>query len=266
MELFGYFLSLIMGLILGLLGGGGSILAVPILVYCFNVPATLATGYSLFIVGITSLVAALRYKKDQLLDIKVAILFSIPSIIGVLFSRLFILPMIPEYLQITRYLIAKDQLVLFVFALLIIVIAFFMFRSKDEETNVLKEDKERVSYPYLLIGIEGLLVGIVTGFVGAGGGFMIVPALTLLAKIPLRKAIATSLLIISSKSIIGFLGDVMGGVSYSYSFIFSILLITLLGTAIGTQLNKYFSVSKLRKGFAYFVLIMGIFILIKEIN
>ena len=125
MELFGYFLSLIMGLILGLLGGGGSILTVPILVYCFNVPATLATGYSLFIVGITSLFAALRYKKDQLLDIKVAILFSIPSIIGVLFSRLFILPIIPEYLQITRYLIAKDQLVLFVFALLIIVIAFF---------------------------------------------------------------------------------------------------------------------------------------------
>jgi uncharacterized membrane protein YfcA len=267
MELFGYFLSLIMGLILGLLGGGGSILTVPILVYCFNIPATLATGYSLFIVGITSLVAALRYKKDQLLDIKVAIFFSIPSIIGVLFSRLFILPIIPEYLQITRYLISKDQLVLFVFGLLIIVISFFMFRSKDEETKGLKEeDNVRVTYPYLLIGIEGLLVGIVTGFVGAGGGFMIVPALTLLAKIPLRKAIATSLLIISSKSIIGFLGDIMGGISYSYSFIFSILLITLLGTAIGTQLNKYFSVSKLRKGFAYFVLIMGIFILIKEIN
>lgn len=255
-----------MGLILGLLGGGGSILAVPILVYFFNVPATLATGYSLFIVGITSLVAALRYKKDKLLDIKIAILFSIPSIMGVLLSRLIILPAIPEYLHITRYSITKDQLVLFVFALLIIVISFFMFRSRDEEKNGLKEVNERVIYPYLLIGIEGLLVGVVTGFVGAGGGFMIVPALTLLAKIPLRKAIATSLLIISSKSIFGFFADIMGGISYNYSLIFSILLITLLGTAIGTHLNKYFSATKLRKAFSYFVLIMGVFILIKEMT
>ena len=265
MLLIGGMLTIVMGLILGLLGGGGSILTVPILVYFFDVSATLATGYSLFIVGVTSFIGALRYRRDQLLDIRVAILFSIPSIVGVLVSRIWLLPLVPSQLNMMRFTITKDQLILFVFSILIIVIAIFMFRSKDPNLQ-----KERVDIKgpvsLFLIAIEGFFIGGLTGFVGAGGGFMIVPALTLFAKVPLKKAIATSLLIISAKSIIGFLGDLVGGVVYDWTFIFSLLILTLFGTVIGTTLNHKISAKNLRNGFAYFIMIMGIFILIKELN
>lgn len=265
MVLIGFILAIVMGLILGLLGGGGSILTVPILVYFFDVSATLATGYSLFIVGATSLIAALKYRRDNLLDIKVATLFSIPSVVGVLVSRLWVLPLVPSKLNLMSFTCSKDQLILFVFSALIIVIALFMFRSKDPGTQ--KESVEvKGPVSLFLIGIEGFLVGGTTGFVGAGGGFMIVPALTLLAKIPLKKAIATSLLIISAKSLIGFFGDLVGGVVFDWSFLFSLLILTLIGTLIGTKLSNKISAKNLRKGFAYFILIMGVLIMIKELN
>lgn len=265
MLVIGFSLAIVMGLVLGLLGGGGSILTVPILVYFFDVSATLATGYSLFIVGVTSLIGALRYRRDHLLDMNVAILFSIPSVVGVLVSRLWILPLVPPKMNLMNIECSKDQLILFVFSILIIVIALFMFKSKDPDSQ-----KERVeangSVSLVSIGIEGFLVGGVTGFVGAGGGFMIVPALTLLAKIPLKKAIATSLLIISAKSIIGFLGDLAGGAVFNWRLLFSLLIATLSGILIGTKLGHKLSAKNLRKGFAYFILIMGVFILAKEFS
>jgi len=264
MVTLGFILALCMGLILGLLGGGGSILTVPILVYFFDVSATLATGYSLFIVGVTSVIATFRYRQKNLLDIRVAILFSIPSIVGVLMSRLWILPKVPSTLHMMGTSISKDQLILLVFSLLILVIAFFMFKSKDpveEETQ--SGSKTRLSL--LFIGIEGFLVGIITGFVGAGGGFMIVPALTLFARLPLKKAIATSLLIISAKSIVGFLGDVVSGVVFEWQFLLLIVFMTLTGTVVGTQLSNAIEAHHLRRGFAYFIVVMGILIIVKEL-
>ena len=262
-DVLGYSLAGVMGLILGLLGGGGSILTVPVLVYCFGVPAALATGYSLLIVGVTSGLAAIRYIPEKLLDFRVATLFAIPSILGVLLSRMWILPMVPEQVPVLGNIVSKDQLILFVFSLLIIFISFFMFKSKDaEKLEACASDGHAVSYP--LIVVEGLVVGTVTGFVGAGGGFMIVPALVLFANIPLRRAIATSLLIISSKSLIGFGGDLIEGLHFDWGFLTVFLGITLLGTMIGTKLNSKIHPEKLRQAFAYFVFVMGVFILIKE--
>lgn len=265
MLLIGFILAIIMGLILGLLGGGGSILTVPILVYFFDVPATLSTGYSLFIVGVTSLVGALRYRQNNLLDINMAILFSIPSVIGVLVSRLWILPLFPSELNLMGVLCSKDQVILLIFSILVIVISLFMFKSNTSNSQKERFEAKRL-VSLFLIGIEGFIIGGVTGIVGAGGGFMIVPALTLLAKIPLKKAIATSLLIISIKSMIGFFGDFVGGVVFDWSFLFYFLMLTLFGTLIGTKLNNKVSAKGLRKGFAYFILIMGILIIVKELN
>ena len=264
MNLLGYLLFSIMGVILGLLGGGGSILTVPILVYYFNVPATLATGYSLFIVGVTSLVAALRYRKKRWLDYKIAIIFSVPSAIGVLFARLMVLPALPDTMRLFTIIVSKDQLILYVFAALIMVISYFMFISKEPNSNHDGYTQFMSLYALFLIGLEGFVVGGVTGFVGAGGGFIIVPALTLLAKLPLKRAIATSLLIIGAKSMIGFGGDIVSGVAYDLPFLGGVLGVTLIGTYLGVHLNQFLSPSKLRKGFAGFVLVMGVLMMAKE--
>ena len=263
MEIYGYILIMIMGIILGLMGGGGSILTVPILVYCFNINPVSATSYSLFIVGITSLYAALRYRCQNILNVRLAIIFAIPSIIGVLISRLFLLPLLPDTWYIFQFTIEKNQFILLCFGVLVIVISGFMFLSKDSntQTNDLVRD---IKLPLGLIFIEGFFVGIITGFVGAGGGFMIVPALTLLAGVTLRTAIATSLLIIASKSLIGFLGDVLIGIEYNYVLLSIILIITLISVILGVKLSSLVSTKVLRRGFALIVLMMGILIVFKE--
>lgn len=266
MVLLAYILCLIMGLILGLLGGGGSILTVPILVYFLDIPASLATGYSLFIVGTTSLIAALRYHQERLLDYKTAIIFAIPSVLGVLFARIYLLPKLPAEIHFFAASLSKDQFILVAFALMVLLISFFMFKSKNEKKEHMNPKETAPELNYILIGIEGLWVGIATGFVGAGGGFMIVPALVLLAKIPLKNAIASSLLIISAKSLIGFAGDLWAGIHYNYAFLMGILSLTILGSFLGVFLNKKVAAHHLRKAFAVFVLFMGLFIFGKEIK
>lgn len=265
MTLIGLFLSLLMGVTLGILGGGGSILTVPILAYFFGVSATLATSYSLFVVGVTSLFGAFKYAQNKLINIRVAVLFSIPSSLGVLFARRWLLPVIPDWVQWGSVGISKDQLVLTTFGLLVLVISIFMLKAKDPN-----ETAETNSHPPKFAGawiaIEGLVVGAITGFVGAGGGFMIVPALVLLAKLPLRDAIATSLLIIAVKSLIGFLGDITTGLEVDLTLLSLVTGLTVTGAWIGTQLSSKLNVSVLRKSFGIFVLVMGIAIIVKELS
>ena len=148
------------------------------------------------------------------------------------------------------------------FAVLIFIISFFMLKAKDKDITLHKQNMT-VKHQFLIV-VEGLLVGSITGFVGAGGGFMIVPALTLLVGIPLRNAIATSLLIIAAKSLIGFLGDISLAMNINWTFILSFSLITILGSLIGTKINAIVPVSKLRKVFAYFVIFVGIGILVLQ--
>ena len=253
----GFLFAAIMGLVLGLLGGGGSILTVPILVYFFNISATLATGYSLFVVGTTSLISAWRYRHQ--VNVVVAAIFAFPSTIGVLIARRFLLQPLPEQLHVFQFSITKDNLVMLVFASLIIVISFFMMRAKESADVASKPITMQSSF---IIALEGIVVGVVTGFVGAGGGFMIVPALTLLVGIPLREAIATSLLIIAIKSLIGFLSDIQMAVSIDWLFLCQFTGVTIIGSFIGISLNKWISVQKLRQLFAYVILVVGVGILI----
>jgi len=253
----GFLLAALMGVVLGLLGGGGSILTVPILVYFFNISATLATAYSLFVVGITSLIGAIQYRHQ--LNVMIGILFAVPSTIGVILSRRYILQELPNEIYIFNSLLTKDDLVMLVFAILIVVIAFFMLTAKDKY----KGDSKSLSVKSItFVAIEGLVVGGVTGFVGAGGGFMIVPALTLLVGIPIKEAIATSLLIIAVKSLIGFLADLQMDVAIDWSFLLLFSTITIIGGICGGLISRKVSAQKLRRLFAYFVLVVGLIILL----
>jgi len=264
MESIGYLLAVLMGLVLGLLGGGGSILTVPILVYFFGVSATVATGYSLLVVGVTSAIGAIRYYKDELIDFKVSILFAIPSMIGVLVARKYLLPSVPDRVSLSILSVSKDQVIMLAFAILVLVISIFMLKAKErDEECVLTRTPQKRNLP--LIGVEGFVVGLLTGFVGAGGGFMIVPALILLAKVPLRIAIASSLVIISLKSLSGFLGDLSEGMSFDWMFLMTFIGFTMAGVLMGTLVNQKMPVTLLRKGFAYFVFLMGVLIVLKEL-
>lgn len=254
----GFLLASVMGLILGLMGGGGSILTVPILVYLFKIPATSATGYSLFVVGLTSLIGAIRFSRHGLLDYKVAFLFSLPSMIGVWLSRRFILPHLPHMLSLGSLSFSKDQLIMVCFSVMVLLISFFMFHARTEDISSKK------AHSFGILAIEGVGLGLITGFIGAGGGFMIVPALMFFAKLSLKTAIATSLLIIATNSLSGVAGDIVSGVYFDWPFLIRFVGCTLLGVVVGTSLNKHISPIKLRRWFAYFVMIMGLFILIKE--
>lgn len=261
MLVIGYLLALLMGVVLGLIGGGGSILTVPILVYVFGISPVLSTAYSLFIVGITSLFAVFGYLKSNLVNFKVGIIFSIPAFIGVYSSRRFIVPSIPDTIfTLGTFELKKNIAILLLFAIMMLLASFSMIKksSKKSEKKEISESKKN-----LFIILEGLVVGIITGLVGAGGGFLVIPVLVILSGLEMKEAVATSLLIISIKSLIGFLGDVQNQ-TLDWNFLGIISIFTIIGSFIGTVLSKKVPSEKLKPAFGYFVMIMGLFIFIKE--
>lgn len=260
-EIFGYLGALLIGLVLGLIGGGGSILTVPILVYALSLNPVIATAYSLFIVGSTSLVGAVRNIMKGMVDFKTAIIFAIPAFIAVYLTRAFLIPAIPEELFLVGdLLVTKNLAIMLFFAVIMLLASLSMIRNKNKETD----ENPVITYNYPLIIIEGLVVGTITGIVGAGGGFLIIPALVLLAKLPMKKAVATSLFIIAIKSLIGFLGDVQTHY-IDWTFLLSFTAVSVVGIFIGIWLNKFIDGKKLKKAFGWFVLLMGIYIIYKEL-
>lgn len=257
----GYLLSLLIGISLGLIGGGGSILTVPILVYVLSVKPELATAYSLFIVGGTALVGSFEYMRKQLLSYKTAIVFGIPSIIAVYATRKFLVPAIPEEIFVIGSLVVtKDLAIMVFFAIIMLLASYSMIRGgKKEDTS-----SGELSFNYPMILLEGAVVGTITGIVGAGGGFLIIPALVLLAKLPMKLAVGTSLLIIAAKSLLGFLGDV-GQQPIDWTFLLIFTAIAIAGILIGSFLSNRIQGSHLKKGFGWFVLLMGVYIFVKEL-
>jgi uncharacterized protein len=258
----GYVGALLIGLVLGLIGGGGSILTVPVLVYLIGINPVLATAYSLFVVGSASLVGAIRNMQKGLVDFRTAIVFAIPAFIAVYVSRKYLIPAIPEEItQFGEFLLTKNIAIMIFFAVIMLLASISMIRNNRKESD----EEQEIKYNYPLIILEGLLVGVVTGIVGAGGGFLIIPALVLLARLPMKKAVATSLLIIAIKSLIGFLGDVQN-LEIDWLFLGCFTFLSIVGIFVGIYLNQFIDGKKLKKGFGWFVLLMGVYIIIKELG
>ena len=241
MEFLGYFSAIIIGLVMGLIGGGGSILSVPIFVYIFGFDAVTATALSLFVVGVTSSVGSIGFIRQKLVDFKTAFIFGIPSIFGVIFSRRLVLPNLPHYI-IHKYgiTLTKDMFLLLLFAILMLIASFKMIRKIE---RVRKRHDNETNYTVLIS--QGLLVGIITGLIGAGGGFLIVPALVMLLGINMKRAVATSLFIISMNSILGFLST-LKMVTHDWNFLLIFSALSVVGIFIGIAISKKMDGRKLK--------------------
>ena len=257
----GFLAATLIGISLGLIGGGGSILTVPVLVYLIGTDPVTATAYSLFIVGAASLVGSVNYFQKGLVNIKTAIIFGLPAIASVYFTRKVLVPLIPDQLfEIGSFMFTKNMGVMVLFATLMIVASVSMIKGRKDPGN--DEEEQKFNYPLILA--EGVLVGLLTGLVGAGGGFLIIPALVVLSKLPMKQAVGTSLVIIAAKSLIGFLGDVANR-EIDWTFLLSFTAIAILGIFIGSRLSNKISGDRLKPAFGWFVLIMGFFILGKSL-
>jgi len=263
MLILGFFLAILVGVSLGLIGSGGSILTVPILVYVMGVNPVLATAYSLFIVGATALVGGIQNARDGRVDFKTALIFGIPSIIAVYITRAYLVPVIPESVfTLFDFEVTKPIFLMVIFA--IVMVAASVTMIKPQKNKQLGEEIP-ISYNYPMILLEGSVVGVLTGLVGAGGGFLIIPALVLLAKMPMKKAVGTSLFIIAAKSLIGFTGDLKGSEVIDWKLLLIFTTASVFGIIIGILLAKKIPGEKLKTTFGWFVLVMGIYIIVKEL-
>ncbi|WP_313806938.1 sulfite exporter TauE/SafE family protein [Flavobacterium sp.] len=259
MEVFGYFGALLIGLVLGLTGGGGSILTVPLLVYVLGINPITATAYSLFIVGTTSSFGAVHNYIKGNVELKKGFLFAIPSFTVVYLTRKYIVPIIPDVMIKTSFFtLTKEVFLMVVFGIIMLLASLSMLKKRRDLSTETKSDS---LFKFIL---QTVAVGFLIGLVGAGGGFLIIPSLVFFAKLPMRKAVATSLFIIALNSLIGFTGDVQN-LDIDWQFLCIFTSISVTGIFIGIYLNKFLNDAQLKKGFGYFVLLMAVFILTKEL-
>lgn len=257
-QILGYLGALVVGLVLGLIGGGGSILTVPLLVYLLGYNPIVATAYSLFVVGTTSLVGTFQKYREGLVDVKTGLAFSFPSFVAVYLSRRYLVPGIPDnLLSIGSFTLTKEMGIMVFFSIIMFLAAVSMIKNKND--NSIPKNKQA----YYKTFIQGLIIGTITGIIGAGGGFLYVPALVLWANIPMKKAVGTSLIIVTINSLIGFTGDVQT-LDIDWAFLILFSLISVLGILIGVYLSKFISGEKLKKSFGFFTLIMAIYIVYRE--
>ncbi len=260
-QLVGYILAVFVGMTLGMLGSGGSILSVPILVYVMGIEPTLATAYSLFVIGTTSLVGGIHKAKQNLVDFNKVLLFGIPAIISVFVTRKILVPRIPDVIFSTdNFTLTKSVLIMVVFAFVMIIASVRMIKPLKEKI-VYRDFKLN----YFKIALMGILIGIVSGFVGAGGGFLIVPTLLFFANTPIKMAVGTSLFIVSAQSLIGFTGDIMSDQIIDWKLLELFTLASIVGIFIGNFISKKVADEKLKTSFGWFVLSMGIYIIIREV-
>lgn len=261
-EIIGFASSILIGISLGLIGGGGSILTLPVLVYLLNVNPILSTAYSLFVVGTTSLIGSANYMKQKLVNYQAALVFAIPSFITVFLTRKYLVPAIPDpILTLSGFQISKNVGIMVLFAFIMLAASYSMIKNKKKSAT---NQEQELEFNYPMIALEGSVVGLLTGVVGAGGGFLIIPALVLFAKLPMKSAVGTSLLIIAAKSLIGFLGD-LSNLDVDWPFLLEFTGLSILGIFVGSYLSRFISGEKLKRVFGWFVLVMGAFIIIKEL-
>ncbi|HEX6226987.1 MAG TPA: sulfite exporter TauE/SafE family protein [Chryseolinea sp.] len=260
MEFFGYFALVAIGIVLSLVGGGGSILSVPVLVYLFSLDIVTASSYSLFLVGTTSLLGSVLKQKQQHIDLKSGLMFSIASILATFLTRKWILPGIGEEIEIADSLIVtKRVLILSIFALVVIVSSLtILFKNSRHRAD---PDKTRLKFLFPV----GFVTGILVGLVGAGGGFLIVPALIFFAGVPFNVAVATTLLVIGFNSLFGFLGDLMN-YRINWMFLLSITALAILGMLLGNRYSSKIPTRFLCVSLAWLMLTIAVLILVTEIT
>jgi uncharacterized protein len=259
-QIVGYILAFFVGITLGLIGSGGSILAVPILVYVMKIEPVLATAYSLFIVGITALIGGLQKAKQQLVDFKKVVLFGVPSVLAVFVTRKFIVPNIPDIIFSSSYFtLEKPIFIMVLFAIVMIIASTRMIQPiREKSTN----QELKLNHPALFA--QGVFIGLIAGLVGAGGGFLIIPALLIMTKLPMKTAVGTSLFIVAAQSLLGFLGDISTQ-KLDWHLLFVFAICSIIGVFIGGFLSKKISGEKLKKVFGWFILLIGIYIIFKEL-
>jgi uncharacterized protein len=260
-------LFLLIGLTLGLIGGGGSILSVPVLVYLMDYPADVATGYSLFIVGITSLIGAFAFIKRGDISFESLIQFAIPSLITVFLVRKFIIPALPEvFFSIGGFEVTKQVFIMIIFSVLILSSSYSMIKKhyNNARTEAMWEEFSRTPIRIYFVILLAILVGFLTGFVGAGGGFIIIPVLIFFIRVPIKKSIGTSLCIIAINSLIGFTGN-LGHLNIDWKVLLISTSICVTGILLGNAISPRISATKLKPAFGWFTLIVGIFVIVKEL-
>jgi uncharacterized membrane protein YfcA len=263
MQYLAFLLATLVGVSLGLIGSGGSILTVPILVYIVGIEPMLATAYSLFIVGTTALVGGIQNALNKQVDFKTLLIFGAPSILAVYGTRKWLMPLIPDpVMALGSFTVTKSIALMLLFAVIMILASLSMIRTPKTTAPIDESAPLRYNYPMILL--EGTVVGVLTGLVGAGGGFLIIPALVLLAKMPMKLAVGTSLFIIATKSLIGFIGDLQGSEVIDWRLLGGFTFFAVVGIFIGILLSKRVPSAGLKKGFGWFVLVMGIYIVLKE--
>ncbi len=268
MELYiAYFLFLLIGLTLGLIGGGGSILGVPVLVYLFHLPADIATGYSLFIVGLTSLIGAFSFIRKGEINIEALWQFGIPSLFSVFCVRKYVIPVLPEvFFNAGEFVATKQVVIMCLFAVLIAFSSISMIKRQkpNKRLDIMWDEfsKSPIRLPFVVL--LGVLTGLITGFIGAGGGFIIIPVLLFFIRVPMKKAVGTSLSIIAVNSLVGFTGNLSHTV-VDWPFLLIVSTICIAGILIGNVVVARVQASKLKAGFGWFTLFVGIFVIVKEL-
>jgi uncharacterized membrane protein YfcA len=261
LEIIGYIASVVIGISLGLIGGGGSILTLPVLVYCFGILPGLATVDSLFIVGVTSLVGSVRNYRLKRINFPAAIYFGISSILTVILTRFYIVPFIPELLfYFGEYKVTKSVVTMLLFAALVLFAAIRMLSEHDPTNN---NQHRKISFVKALL--NGIALGVLTGLLGAGGGFLIIPVLVFAFKLEMKEAIGTSLFIIALNTLSGFTAEVLNSHPIIWNQLLLITLLSIVGVLIGQFLNNRINGNVLKRRFGWFILAMGIFIVIKEL-
>jgi uncharacterized membrane protein YfcA len=263
MEYLGYLAAILIGISLGLIGAGGSILTIPVLVYMLGISPINATSYSLFIVGVSAFIGGIRYLQNNLICLRTVLFFGVPSVISIFLTRKYLLHAIPcELFTVGTITVNKNEALMLLLALLMVVAAYSMIRRPKAIKVNLEPNSDQ--YRYFLIVQQGIIVGALVGLVGAGGGFLIIPALVMLAKLPMKKAIGTSLAIVTLNSIIGFLSD-FGVHQFNWAFLLIFSTFAIAGIILGSYISKFISGTKLKPAFGWFILAMGAFIIAKEI-
>ena len=258
-QLIEYIGALLVGIVLGLIGGGGSILTVPLFVYLLGLNPIVATAYSLFVVGTTSIAGVFQKYKKGLVDFKIGLMFSFPSFIAVYVTRRYLMPWMPDiFFNKGDFLLTKNMGIMIFFAVIMLIASISMIRDNKDEKIL------QTKLPYYKVFIQGLTIGAITGIIGAGGGFLYVPALVIWANIPMKKAVGTSLVIVSINSLIGFSGDVQT-LDIEWVFLLTFTFISIIGIVLGIYFSKFVSSNKLKKSFGILILIMAAYIIFKEL-